>query len=179
MNNYNDVFGSKSKCRNEGDTIDAKIAALFACMKPGSVLATMHEIDALAKRSQQEVVEFRQKHNLDSFCPENASFFEMEKHKLGPANETTSWSKGGGNSKMILVYKYTRVSQLGSEDGRGVFLCANPNCAHARNADPIPAATNGDRGLQLSHCECNISPIATRGRKKTKPNSRYGDDYLC
>lgn len=177
VNNYNDVFGSKAKCKDEGVTIDARIAALFASMKPGSVLATMHEIGPLTKRSQQEVKEIRDKHGLDSSSSDNASFFTMKKYELGPANDTVSWSKDGGNTKKIEVYKYTRLSQPGSEDGTGVFLCTNPDCEHARTANPIPAAAIGDNGLLLKFCDCKFTPIATRGRRGRKP-SRY-DSFDC
>lgn len=179
VNNFNEVFGSKSKCKSEV-TIDSRIAALFASMKPGSVLATMHPIGDLLGRAQDEVMELRNKHGMYSPYPENASFFKMEQCELGPANETVSWSHGGGNKNMIWVYKYTRLSQPGSEDGKGVFLCTNhQNCEHARAAKPIPATIKGEAGLLLKFCDCKFTAIGTRGRKNRRPNKKYSSDFDC
>jgi len=182
VNNYNDVFGSRSACKS-GVTIDSRIAALFAEMKPGSVLATMHPIADLLKRDQDEVLELREKYGMDTPSPDLASFFKCEKIELGPANETVSWSQSGGNTETIWVWKYTRLEQpSGSKNnnnnnnnnnGKGIFLCSYKDCEHARAAAPIPAAIIEDSGLRLRQCKCNYAAISTRGRKNRKPSRRY------
>lgn len=171
VNNFADVFGSRSGCKSKTQTIDSKIAALFATMKPGSVMVTMHPIDALG-HPRDKVMQHRHKHNLRTPCRGHASFFSLEEIKLGPANETVSWSANGKCKKTILVYKYTRLRQ--SDDGEGaVFLCTNhESCERSRNATPIPATALGEDGLVMNFCNCKYEAIRTRGKKKCKPSQK-------
>lgn len=169
VNNFADVFGCRSACRSQVYTIDSKIAALFASLKSGSIMITMHPIDMIGL-TRDRVLRHREKHGLNTPVSENASFFKMEELDLGPANETVSWSKGGGHQKMIKIYKYTRLEQP-VDSGNSVFLCTNENdCELATNATPIPAVVNIGELCVMNFCQCKKDVVRTR--EKRKPSRR-------
>ena len=167
----------RSEPKRHGITVDAKIASLFAIMKPGAVMVTLTSIGELGA-TNKEVVEERIKHGLIpcNGVEPNASFFEMEEHCLGPTNKCVSWSSGGGKAEPLTVYKYTRLSQADESQG-SVILCARPQCEWARNAIPIPATTsrNGSLVMNLNGCKCGYSFRKSRGRGKCKPPIRNRD----
>jgi hypothetical protein len=175
VNNFHGVFNCRSgqkKCANR--YIDHYIAALFAQMKPGTVMVTMDEILQLGL-PLSSINEKRKNRQLS--VSSNASFFSLEKMELGPANETVTWSENGGCRNMVQVYKYTRLAQ--DDDAQGaVILCANPGCAHARNETPIPATKVEDGRLVMNCCDCKIEPTNTRARRRRNYGHRYnGDEY--
>jgi hypothetical protein len=164
INNYGDVMGHRSDPRRTGDTVDAKIAALFANMKAGAVMVTLSPIDELGA-TNKEVVEERAKHKLVP-SNENASFFALEEFTLGPANQCVTWSQGSGKADPLVVYKYTRLGQ--ADDSLGpVILCTQSKCEWAKNATPILAKTlkGGALVMNLNGCKCSRSMRRLRGRK--------------
>lgn len=162
VNNFADVFGERSAPKKTTITVDSRIAAMFATMKPGSVMVTMHPIDALGL-TRDLVLDHRRKHNLKTPHTSLAAFFTLEKIELGPANETVSWSANGTCDHIIWVYKYTRLEQA-NEHKNSVFLCTNHRCERAREAEAIPATIKGESGLIMNACDCNFEAIRTRGR---------------
>lgn len=162
VNNFADVFGERSAPKKTTITVDSRISAMFATMKPGSVMVTMHPMDALGL-TRDTVLDHRQKHNLKTPHTSHAAFFELEKIELGPANKTVSWSANGTCDHTIWVYKYTRLEQANEHDD-SVFLCTNHRCERAREAEAIPATINGENGLIMNACDCNFQAIRTRGR---------------
>jgi hypothetical protein len=166
VNNFNEVFGRRSTYATKR-TIDDYIAALFAKMKPGSAMVTMEPIYSL-DQTQNEANAARRRHKLAESS--DASFYEVEELELGLACESVSWSEGeatGAHEQLLYVHKYTRLAQEHSDEG-AVFLCTNPTCGHAKNAIPIPACIEDEKGLLvLNYCPgCKSS-----GRRKKRKNA--------
>jgi hypothetical protein len=178
VNNFADVMSSRSQPKRIGDTVDAKIAALFANMKPGAVMVTLAPIDDLGA-TNTEVLEERRKQGLVTPAASklNASFFEMEELDLGPTNKCVSWSQDGGKTDPLKVYKYTRLSQ--SDDSRKpVTLCAKRHCKWAKDATTIPATKTLDNGalvMNWNGCLCRGSFRKTRDRASCKKPVRHSD----
>ena len=167
VNNFNEVFGSRSTFKDQR-TIDDYIAALFAKMKPGTSMVTMEPIISL-EQTQSEANAARRRNKLAEST--DASFYEVEKVELGPANECVSWSTEGGNIEPIYCHKYTRLEQENGTDG-SVFLCTNGSCKLAKAATPIPAFTveEGSGLLVLNYCPgCKSS--GRRKERKRKPRN--------
>lgn len=168
VNNFADVFGHRSEPKKTTVTVDSRIAAMFASMKPGSIMVTLYQIDALGP-CQAAVLGHRERHKLRTPEKAHASFFSMEKMELGPAKENVSWSALGGSTETIWVYKYTRLEQPNVQDAQPVFLCTNSKvggCERSRNAEPIPATVNGKNGLLMNFCDCGYQMIQTRAQTK-------------
>ena len=169
VNNYNAVFADR--CALPGQThyyLDQFVAGLFALMKPGSKLLTLHPLDM--PPSLQQAQAERRKHNLPLDDTSNASFFEFRKVSIGRANQAVSWSQNGTKDDPIEAYLYTRV-------GSATILCGNRVCRNAREAVPIPATqtvaiavpgrVRPELCVLLSCCQkCRVSSKVTRVRKK-------------
>lgn len=113
-----DIFGTRSVDRDDGTpTLDTHVGSLFACMKPGTRMVTLHPLLCLG-RSLLEENEKRSNNGLEESI--DASFFLSEKRYLGKGS--VSWS-----DKDVCIYVYTRVHQS-NPDGTAVFLCANLKC---------------------------------------------------
>jgi hypothetical protein len=169
VNNFNHVFGERSEPKKGAITVDSRIAAMFARMKPGSIMVTLNPIQELGL-ALDEVLSFRKIHNLDTPKVTDASFFTMEKIYLGLAKDSVSWSEGHAScTEEIYVYKYTRQVQPGHEE-RPFFLCTNSSvgnggCDLARNATPISAIKEDvNDGLVIQKCECKFEAYQIRKR---------------
>lgn len=182
VNNFNDVFGLRSEPKKAVNgkaaaTLDSRIAAMFARMKPGSIMITLHPIDHLGL-TRESAIDHREKHKM--YTPEgtDASFYSAERINLGQQKDLVSWSEDGGCTDDVLIYKYTRLQQP-LQGGEPVFLCTNEKkvrgqwlCDKAKNATPIPATVNGDNGLLMNSCKCNFVAIKTRAKTTgTKPTN--------
>eukprot|EP00523_Entomoneis_sp_CCMP467_P006756 CAMPEP_0168720774 /NCGR_PEP_ID=MMETSP0724-20121128/1739_1 /TAXON_ID=265536 /ORGANISM="Amphiprora sp., Strain CCMP467" /LENGTH=566 /DNA_ID=CAMNT_0008767393 /DNA_START=1343 /DNA_END=3040 /DNA_ORIENTATION=+ len=87
-NNFNCVFGERSKKTFQKYTLDDYLAGLFSYMAPGSKLATLHELTFNAN-PLADANDHREMHSLPR--DENASYYEFEKIVLGRQNECVSW----------------------------------------------------------------------------------------
>ena len=118
VNNAHDIFGTRSVDKNNGTpTLDTHIGGLFASMKPGSRMLTLHPLLCLG-RSVSEENEHRRKCGLPESM--DASFFVWEKISLG--ENAVSWSH-----KNVFVYIYTRIHQS-HPNQTSLFLCSNKKC---------------------------------------------------
>lgn len=167
VNNFNRVFSERSSKANQKYSLDDFIAGLFALMKPGSVLVTLHPLilplsfTCATRHLKQQKLQYN----------EDASFYEVQEIKLGKANECVSWSANGSNTSDIVVYRYMRLKQ---RSNNAVFICINPKCPNAMNGTPIPATQEVDLGnssdnvsemrVVINHCDCKISGKTFRKR---------------
>ena len=62
----------------DGVNLDSHIAGLFAMMKPGTIMATLHDLRSNIGHSQKTVTEKRKSRGLPNATNINASFFEYE-----------------------------------------------------------------------------------------------------
>jgi hypothetical protein len=165
-NNFEGVFAYHSAKTNQKYFLDHFLAGIFAKMKVGSMLVTLHPLDL--GPSQSEANKQRRQHGLAESS--NSSFYEDEKLVLGEAKDVVSWSAGGGNSNKIEVWKYTRVKQETS-DGASVFMCCNPKCDKATLGTLIPATVpitvEGEERTVINTCDCKFSvkKLRSRGEK--------------
>lgn len=174
-NNFNGVFADRCYTSKQVYFLDNYIAALFAEMKPGSMLVTLHPLLDLPL-SFSGVTERRKRHNLKK-CDENASFYQVRKFIIGKANECVSWSAHGSNRHDITVYRYERLEQ---KSNRAVFLCTNPDCREAKRGIPIQATkkvtfdtiSGNEVRVVINHCVCNNSGKVLRQREEGSSHSK-------
>jgi hypothetical protein len=161
VNNFSGVFAERSSKNDQKWFLDDYVAGLFALLEPGAVMMTFHPLNlGLDKEAANEQ---RKKHNLSEHG--DASFFAFEKLSLGKACKTVKWNLRSGNQTEIQVYKYTRLRQPHGE--KAVFLCTNPQCPKAQNAEPIEATMENEEGrVVLAHCTCKFSPKNLRKLSK-------------
>jgi hypothetical protein len=92
-------FGSKTLCgsfsgaRDGSPSLDGHVAALFAMMKEGAVLVTLEPLlAALGCLSRSAANKKRRKLGLTE--SDYASFYEVQKHRIGKQCDVVSWSEG-------------------------------------------------------------------------------------
>ena len=162
VNNYNDVFGARSAANVGAMTLDQRVARLFAAMKPGSRMVTLHPLSALGT-DRTRTNAMRAQRRLPASA--NASFFDVETLVLEPkarpwtggaVEPVVSWGDGS-----IEIYLYTRCKQ----DAKfPCFLCFDRDCEGARN--PTAAVNGPDDPLNEVCVYCNHrKPPTTRARK--------------
>jgi hypothetical protein len=142
--------------------LDDYLAGLLAMMSTGTRFVSLHPLPLCLSKSDAN----KQRGRFGWAESDDASFFELEEVELDEARKAVSWSKGGGNKKMIKLFKYIRTRQ--SVD-HSVFLCCNPKCEKAQNAVPIKAIVeNSDGRVVLNRCDCGFEPcnLRARGAKK-------------
>jgi SAM-dependent methyltransferase len=153
VNNFNGVFAERSSKVTQKWFLDNYVAGLFALMRPGAVLVSLHPLNLGPTKT--EANRTRKKQGLTE--SEDASFYEVDKILLGKACDTVKWNQFSGNQKNIYVYKYTRVNQS-TADGAAVFLCCNPACNFARDDVATPATSqNEEDRTVINHCECRVT----------------------
>jgi len=104
-NNYGQNFKDKaSKSIGQLYCLDDFVAGLFASMSPGSVLVTLDKLRLGPSRSDANKI--RRARGLKESA--DASYFEMEEHRLGESRDVASW---GTSDAEIMAYKYTRLKQ--------------------------------------------------------------------
>eukprot|EP00526_Cylindrotheca_closterium_P006460 CAMPEP_0113625038 /NCGR_PEP_ID=MMETSP0017_2-20120614/12923_1 /TAXON_ID=2856 /ORGANISM="Cylindrotheca closterium" /LENGTH=607 /DNA_ID=CAMNT_0000535119 /DNA_START=14 /DNA_END=1837 /DNA_ORIENTATION=+ /assembly_acc=CAM_ASM_000147 len=151
VNNFNGVFADRSSKGNQKWYLDDYVAGLFALMKPGTLMITLHPLNLGPTR--EEANDSRKKQGLSE--SDNASFYEVERILLGKACDTVKWTQMSGNRNNIYIYKHTRLDQ---ESEESVFLCCNPSCKFAKDEVPISAtALNDEDRVVMNHCECKIT----------------------
>lgn len=134
-----DIFGTRSVDREDGSpTLDTHVGSLFACMKPGARMITLHPLICLG-RSITEANYARRKRKLKESC--DASFFKEETHILkGPA---VTWT-----NKDVNIYIYTRIKQSNTiKHNAAVFMCDNPSCTWKS-----PTLAVGEDGMLQDIC---------------------------
>jgi hypothetical protein len=167
-NNFNGVFSDRSAKAKQKYYLDHFISGMFAEMKPGSILVTLHPLLDLPP-PLSTVSETRERHKMAT--TRDASFYELEQCNIGKANLTVSWSHNGGNTDDVIVYRYTRLEQVSKT---AVFLCSNPHCRKAIECIPIPAAKmisiqvdhQTEERIVINHCDCNVSAKVFRRRER-------------
>jgi hypothetical protein len=156
-NNFNGVFADKSAKNVHTYYLDDFVAGLFATMKEGSQLATMHPLTMTVPPLKQ-AQSTREKQNMAHV--EQASFYTMNVVSLGPQNLVASWSYGGGCKKVVKVYVYTRV-------GPSTFCCCDPRCLKARDGIQLDATKqvniSGVEYHVLNSCCSQRSTRSTQG----------------
>lgn len=166
VNNFNGVFADKCEMAKQTYFLDNYLAGIFAQMKVGSILVTLHPLDL--GPSQSGANQRRRQHGLSESA--NSSFYEDEKVSLGMAKDVVSWSQYGGCGDIIDVYKYTRVKQETSDGDESVFLCCNPICDKARLGTPITATVTvtvaGGDQVVMNSCDCNLTSMKLRCREQ-------------
>ena len=174
-NNFYGVFADRSAAGKEIYYLDHYIAGLFAEMKPGSVLITLHMLDL--PLSYSDASDRRKLHHLK--CDADTSFYEMEKFDIGKANECVSWSAGGSNEHEITVYRYVRLQQ---KSERAVFMCCNPLCPTAES-HPVLATkkytvslpTGMEERTVINYC-CTVCNTVSMGlRKRASKPAKISD----
>jgi hypothetical protein len=151
VNNFNGVFADRSSKGNQKWYLDDYVAGLFALMKPGTLMITLHPLNLGPTRN--EANDSRKKQGLSG--SDNASFYEVERILLGKACDTVKWTQMSGNRNNIYIYKHTRLEQ---ESEESVFLCCNPSCKFAKDEVPISAtALNDEDRVVMNHCQCKIT----------------------
>ena len=159
VNNFNGVFAERTMLKDGQYFLDNYVAGLFALLQPGAVMITFHPLSLGMTRTQAN--ESRKRKGLRE--TDNASFYEKEILRLGPAYKTVKWKDSSSNRADIFVYKYTRVVQ--SHGHEAVFVCANPDCEKAVNAIPIPAAFPNEQGRHImNQCTCGFTERTLRRR---------------
>lgn len=117
VNNAHGVFGHRSSISGLPQ-LDEYCAALFAGMRPGSIMVTIEPLICLG-RSLTEENDYRVNTlNLNSHI--DASYFEHSHHSIG--ERAVSW----GDSE-VFVHVYERVEQS-NEEGESRFICAYKDC---------------------------------------------------
>ena len=133
-----DIFGTRSVERDDGSpTLDTHVACLFANMKPGTRMITLHPIYCLG-RGVTEENQNREKRGLKASI--DASFFLHEKISIG--GDAVTWT-----CKEICVYVYTRVQQS-DPNGCAMFLCDNVKCPWQMS----PTMAVGEDGMLQDVC---------------------------
>jgi Histone methylation protein DOT1 len=192
-NNFNGVFGFRSARPGvkDGYNIDDYVSGLFFLMQEGSILVTFYPLKL--GPSRQEVNALRRKAGLAE--SPNAACYDMEDIVLGQARHVVSWSEGGGNEKLIHLYKYTRVVQTGkptpdannkdnNDDSnihnRAVLMCSSPSCRHFKEGTLYPATkfyehtppgrTRPVQRVVINACECGYVAKISRTRAKINYN---------
>ena len=161
VNNFNEIFSARSV--REGDrTLDDRVAAVFAQMKPGSRMLTLHKLVALGMTRDEVNDGRRSRRKRES---DDASFFTFSEHTLQPKprewlsglEDVVSWSR-----LPIQAYLYERTRQ---SETHALFLCTNPKC----EAGDRPTAAVGDDGLLVDCCVfCQTARRAQpRARRQT------------
>lgn len=172
-NNFNGVFADRCARAKQTYFLDHYISGIFALMKPGSIMVTLHPLLDMPP-PLSVVTANRKRHKLKT--SRDASFYELDQSSIGVAKDSVSWSQGGGNNKKVAVYRYKRVKQSTDE---AVFLCSNLDCPNAQSKKPIPATkiveVAGEQLVVVNHCDCGISEKSFRQRRPVDYTSvQYG-----
>jgi hypothetical protein len=160
VNNFNGVFAERSSKVNQTYFLDDYVAGLFATMEPGAIMVTLHPLNMGPTRNEANAVRVKQGMKQSEY----ASFYDTDRVLLGKACDTVKWNQHSGNQKNIYIYKYERLEQRSEE---AVFLCCNPLCEAAKNADPIPATTINEEGRKVvNYCYCKVSTKSLRRQRR-------------
>jgi hypothetical protein len=160
VNNFNGVFAERSSKSNQKYFLDDYVAGLFAMMKPGAVMVTLHPLSMGPTMNEANEVRVKQGMKQSKY----ASFYDTDRVLLGKACDTVKWNQHSGNQKNIYIYKYERLEQSSDE---AVFLCCNPMCEAAKNATPIPVKTINEEGrLVINYCSCKVSTKSLRRQRR-------------
>lgn len=167
-NNFNGVFTFRSAKRTQMYYLDHFVAGLFALLRPGSALVTLHQLP-FPVPCLDRANEIRKNHRLPQ--RPDASFYKMEAISIGQAKDVVSWSYyGGGCTHEIIVYKYTRIKQEKAPSGKASFLCCNGKCNCAIRGLWLPATMEVDQDgpskiVVTDECECK-NPFPGNGQTR-------------
>ena len=134
-----DIFGARSGDGNR-EPLNSYVGALFAEMRPGSIMVTLDKITCLG-RSVKEENENRVRRNIEP--NPNASFFEYERKSVG--NFAVTW---GGDLKEQFVWVYRRIHD-GTDSNIGKFLCSKPNCNSGNKFFTMMIPSTGDEDFDF------------------------------
>jgi hypothetical protein len=99
-NNYGDNFGTKAQGRVSEETLDKKLATMFASTRPGTVLVTLHPLDDLPPSVEEWDVISRERATTDN---EEKSFYSRKVMDLGEARDCVSWSAKGSIMRRLIL----------------------------------------------------------------------------
>lgn len=162
VNNACGVFADRSATKEGEYTPDDYVAALFANMKPGSVMITFYPIHRCLGLSLEGAKATRKKHNMvNNFL--SLSFYSHKEFDLNKCGEKVStYGSSSRITKPQKVYKYTRLYQ-GEQYDKSVFLCSNSSCEFAKKNEVRKATKCLDNGnMIVNRCPCG-GAMATRG----------------
>ncbi len=117
VNNAKEIFAARSQNKENDPYLDFYVAKIFASQKPGSKMATLHQLP-LGPRLTEANHRRRKKGKKHN---QNASFYDVEKHIL--ARYSVSWT-----SSLLHVYIYTRTQNT-YKSHTPFSVCEN--CDHA------------------------------------------------
>ena len=128
VNNFADVMGRRSTETRDGPTLDDRICAIFAALKPGARMLTLNRMLALGpSRDQANAV--REQRGLEPSA--DASFFSYRTVMLEPkarpwapeGEDVVSWS-----GLPIEAHVYERLGGQSLPGGAAAFLCSARGC---------------------------------------------------
>lgn len=179
FDNWNGVFSGERGANSPN--LEKYVAALFAMAPEGTIMTTVSPLrSALGCLPLGEANKQRERKNLP--VSDNASYYDVEEFELGPLCDVYSFSEGGTNQEMIMLYRYVRTKQSANKKASRnkdesqvvgpCFLCNNPKCEKAQEGTPIGALKYEDSPMYkdktavIGGCTCNVSDRVMRRRKK-------------
>jgi len=171
VNNYNDVMGLRST--DSGATLDDHICAVFAALKPGARMLTLHPMLGLGPSREEANAKRRERKLPES---DDASFFSCREIVLKPkprdwapdGEDVVSW---GGND--IPAYFYERTA--GSLEGDiAAFLCLHRECFGNEKATAVLDDDSRTLVTECVYCEAPRQLKARSRRQVTQSTSSRG-----
>lgn len=160
VNNFGGVFSGE----RGGLDLDQYIAGLFALMKPGAIMVTLHELTGSIGCSNAQTREYRERLRLPVTNSIKSSFFDYRSWVMGSQKDTVSWSKGGSCERQLIGHIYTRTEQ--ETEGEAVRMCNTARCSNAKKCIPFPAVAFTKEGAPIiARCPiCNVEDHPWRKR---------------
>ena len=172
VNNYNDVMGVRST--DSGATLDDHICAVFAALKPGARMLTLHPMLGLGPSREEANAKRRERKLPES---DDASFFSCREIVLKPkprdwapdGEDVVSW---GGND--ITAHVYERLGDQSLEGDRAAFLCLNRECTGPGYATRVFDDDSRTLVTECVYCEAPRQLKARSRRQVTQSTSSRG-----